>query len=45
MEHCVIDTREKIQDSIIGAYSEIVSNSGKPGRRTFIVGERSDIRL
>jgi len=45
MEHCVIDTGEKIQDSIIGAYSEIVSNSGKPGRRTFIVGERSDIRL
>jgi glucose-1-phosphate thymidylyltransferase len=46
MEHCLIDVSAKISDSIVGAYSEITSaKTGRPRKRTFIVGERSNIVL
>ncbi len=46
MEHCLIDVNEKIIDSIVGAHSEITSGkAGKPKKRTFIVGEKSNIML
>ncbi len=46
MEHCLIDVREKIRNSIVGAYSEITSvGVGKPRGRTFIVGEKSHLML
>lgn len=46
MEHCLIDVRERITDSIVGAHSEITS--GKAGgrrERSFIVGEKSNIMI
>lgn len=46
MEHCLIDVNEKITDSIVGAHSEITSGkAGRPRKRTFIVGEKSNIML
>lgn len=46
MEHCLIDVNEKITDSIIGAYSEMTSSkTGGARKRTFIVGEKSNIVL
>jgi glucose-1-phosphate thymidylyltransferase len=46
MEHCLIDVNEKIIDSIVGAHSDIISNkANRPRKRTFIVGEKSNIML
>ena len=46
MDHCLIDVNEKISDSIVGSRSEITSEkAGKLRRKTFIVGEQSDIVL
>lgn len=46
MEHCIIDVNENISDSIVGAHSEIISSKvEKPRKRTFIVGEKSNIVL
>jgi glucose-1-phosphate thymidylyltransferase len=45
MNHCYIDTTEKIVDSLIGQYSTIITNHNKPQGRRFIVGENSKIVL
>jgi len=46
MERCLIDVNEKISDSIVGSHSEITSDkAAKLRKRTFIVGEQSDIVL
>ncbi|MEM2890543.1 MAG: glucose-1-phosphate thymidylyltransferase [Candidatus Hadarchaeum sp.] len=44
MEHCVINVKKKIINSIIGRYSEIIL-SKKRRDMNFIVGERSNIKL
>ena len=45
MDSCLIDVDERITDSLIGSYSQIISGEGKPRGRRFIVGERSFMTL
>jgi glucose-1-phosphate thymidylyltransferase len=45
MDHTHIDANERITDSLIAAYSKIVSNNSKPQARRFILGERSHVEL
>ena len=46
MDHCLIDVRERIMDSLIAPYSKInLIRKNKPGGKRFILGERSYIEL
>lgn len=46
MDGCLIDVDEKITDSIVGQFSQIVSDANaRPKGRRFIVGERTKITL
>jgi glucose-1-phosphate thymidylyltransferase len=45
MDNCTIDVKERITDSIIAPYSDIVSNRTTPHGKRFIVGERTHIEL
>lgn len=46
MDGCLIDIDEKITDSIVGSFSQIVSDmNARPKGRRFIVGERTKITL
>ena len=46
MDHCVIDVEERIVDSIIGPYSQIVSAvNSRPKGRKLMLGERSEVML
>jgi glucose-1-phosphate thymidylyltransferase len=45
MDHCTIDVKEKITDSIIGPYSEMTTSKSKPHGKKFILGERTSIEL
>ncbi len=46
MDGCIIDTEEKIVDSLIGPYSLVTSNSeGRPRGKRLILGERSRVEF
>jgi glucose-1-phosphate thymidylyltransferase len=46
MDNCTIDINDKIVDSLISSYSEIIStNSNKPRGKRFILGEHSHVEL
>ncbi|RKY83874.1 glucose-1-phosphate thymidylyltransferase, partial [candidate division KSB1 bacterium] len=46
MDNCIIDVDERIVDSLIAPYSQIISdNRNKPKGRRFILGERSKVEL
>ena len=46
MDNCIIDTNNRIADSIIGSNSEITSNAANaPRGRRFILGESSTVML
>jgi glucose-1-phosphate thymidylyltransferase len=44
MDHCIIDVEERIIDSIIGSFSQLVrGNNNRPQGRRLILGERSQL--
>jgi len=46
MDGCIIDTEERIVDSLIGPYSIVTSNSeGRPRGKRLILGERSRVEF
>ena len=45
MDNCLIDSDERIIDSLIAPHSKIISNNHKPRARKFILGERSYVEL
>lgn len=45
MDNCTIDIDDRITDSIIAPYTEIISNNNAPRGKKFIVGERTYIGL
>ena len=45
MNHCTIDTTEKILDSLIGQHSTIITNHNRPKGLRLIVGENASIIL
>jgi len=46
MDGCIIDTEEKIVNSLIGPYSIVTSNSeGRPQGKRLILGERSRVEF
>ena len=46
MDNCIIDTNNRIADSLIGSHSNIVSNAdNRPASRKFILGESSSVIL
>ncbi len=46
MDHCLIDSDERIVDSLIGPHSRLLSvPDGKPKGRRFILGENSSVTL
>jgi len=45
MDYCTINIEERITDSIIGPYSEMITNKSKPHGKKFILGERTCIEL
>lgn len=45
MDHCTINVKDRIVDSIIAAHSEILSNNNTPHGKRFIIGERTRIQL
>jgi glucose-1-phosphate thymidylyltransferase len=46
MDGCIIDTEEKIINSLIGPYSIVTSNSeGRPRGKRLILGERSRVEF
>jgi glucose-1-phosphate thymidylyltransferase len=45
MDYCLIDINDRIVDSLIAPHSIIVSNTGKPMGKRFILGERSHVEI
>jgi len=46
MDGCIIDTEERIVNSLIGPYSLVTSNSeGRPRGKRLILGERSRVEF
>lgn len=43
MDHCLIDIKGRIVDSLIAPYAKIVSSENKPRGKRFILGERSQV--
>lgn len=45
MDNCTVNVKERILDSIIAPYSQIISNKATPHGKKFILGERTYIEL
>jgi glucose-1-phosphate thymidylyltransferase len=45
MDHCTINVKERITDSIIAPHSQITSSNTTPHGKRFILGERTHIEL
>ena len=45
MDHCIINIKDRITDSIIASHSKITSSKNTPHGKRFIIGERTYIEL
>jgi glucose-1-phosphate thymidylyltransferase len=45
MDNCTVNINDRITDSLIAPYSQIISNNNTPHGKKFIIGERTYIQL